>query len=165
MYLKSKVGNTLAKAAALRVNLNLDGSPITYLHHFQVLFVVRTLCSFPFLLYPFPGWFSFKSCKTLLFTSDCLIRLPLHRDVSQPLNDISDQESRDPVRDIIDWVIANAPSVLSLNVIDHFHNFPTSKTLQLERHASIRLCVLHEGSQGQSGAPISHIISEQQCSF
>ncbi len=28
-HLKAKVGSTLAKAAVLRVNLNLDGSPIT----------------------------------------------------------------------------------------------------------------------------------------
>jgi len=28
-HLKSRVGNTLAKAAALRVNLNLEGAPIT----------------------------------------------------------------------------------------------------------------------------------------
>ena len=31
--LKSKVGSTLAKAAALRVNLNLDGTPITSRTH------------------------------------------------------------------------------------------------------------------------------------
>ena len=31
--LKAKVGSTLAKAAALRVNLNLDGAPITTRTH------------------------------------------------------------------------------------------------------------------------------------
>jgi hypothetical protein len=31
--LKSKCGNILAKAAALRINLNLDGSPITTQSH------------------------------------------------------------------------------------------------------------------------------------
>jgi hypothetical protein len=28
--LKSRVGNILAKAASLRINLNLDGAPITF---------------------------------------------------------------------------------------------------------------------------------------
>jgi hypothetical protein len=31
--LKSKVGNILAKAAALRINLNIDGSPIASTSH------------------------------------------------------------------------------------------------------------------------------------
>jgi hypothetical protein len=31
--LKAKVGSTLAKAAALRINLNIDGSPITSRTH------------------------------------------------------------------------------------------------------------------------------------
>ena len=33
MQLRAKVGSTLAKAAALRVNLNLDGEPITSRTH------------------------------------------------------------------------------------------------------------------------------------
>jgi hypothetical protein len=33
VQIKAKVGSTLAKAAALRINLNIDGSPITSTTH------------------------------------------------------------------------------------------------------------------------------------
>ena len=51
--LKSKVGNILAKATALRINLNIDGAPIaSHTHSPLPLTNFSSLIHFPFLRYP-----------------------------------------------------------------------------------------------------------------
>jgi hypothetical protein len=71
--------------------------------------------------------------------------------VSQPLKDISDEESREPsrkhrfgYRKYCKCSLRECYCPLS----------QFSKAMQTERNAKITLCVLHDGSQVQSGSPI-----------
>ena len=73
--------------------------------------------------------------------------------VSQVLKCISDQESRDPITRRHRFGFHKCCQCPPLEYYWSLSGF--SKTMQLERNASIRLCLLHDGSQGESGTPVS----------
>jgi hypothetical protein len=77
---------------------------------------------------------TFLQFQTITFHIGLSHRLSLHRDVSQPLNGISDRKVE----------------ILCVCVRER-----EREREKVEWNVSIRLCVLHDGSQGQSGTPIT----------